>query len=136
MPDPDMGHVQSSDPVAWSGYTEQLADWPECPMTQAAGLYRPTGGGKLCVLCVSESALAICLQMPAAVVLTPISSLPQTHLYRNMKSRLELASGTLMLFFFFTLCPSQHTTAGRETFVFKESSNNHCAKLNQRHRRQ
>lgn len=95
-----MGHVQSSDPVAWSGYTEQLADWPECPMTQAAGLYRPTGGGKLCVLCVSESALAICLQMPAAVVLTPISSLPQTHLYRNMKSRLELASGTLMLFFF------------------------------------
>lgn len=38
--------------------------------------------------------------MPAAVVLTPVPSLPQTHLYRNMKPRLELASVTLILSFF------------------------------------
>lgn len=43
--------------------------------------------------------VAICLQMPEAAVLTPISPLRQTHLHRNMQSRLALASGTLILFF-------------------------------------
>lgn len=39
------------------------------------------------------------LQMPAAVVLTPIPALSQMHLYRNMKSRLELATGTFIIIF-------------------------------------
>lgn len=41
--------------------------------------------------------MALCLQMPAAVVLLPIFPLPQPYRYKNMKSTLELASGTLIL---------------------------------------
>lgn len=47
--------------------------------------------------------MALCLQMPAAVVLLPIFPLPQPYRYKNMKSTLELASGTLILCWVFAL---------------------------------
>lgn len=60
----------------------------------------------LCIVC-QWVGIGYLFAMPAAVVLIPILSLPQTHLYRNMKSRLELASGTLMLFSLFALVSTQ-----------------------------
>lgn len=68
-------------------------------MTKAAGPYIHSDTGQPSALCFS---LAICLQMPEAAVLTPISPLRQTHLHWNMKSGLPLASGALILFFFFS----------------------------------
>lgn len=83
-----------------SGCTEQLDGWPERPVTHAAGPYRPTGTGLPCVLCVSVWAwLCVC----KCQQLLSSHQFPLSHLYRNMKSRLELASGTLILFSLFAL---------------------------------
>lgn len=86
-----------------SGCTEQLDDRLERPMTQAAGPCGPAGFGQPCVLCVSVWARLCVCKCQQLLFSHQFPPLPQTHLNRNMKSGLELASGTLIPFSLFAL---------------------------------
>lgn len=103
LPEPGAGHVQSSEPVAqvWLHWAAWWLAWTPND-TGSWSLQTRWHWKALCIVCRCVGT-AVCLQMLAAVVLTPISPLPQTHLYRNIKSSLAMAFGTLILFFYYSL---------------------------------
>lgn len=101
--DPGIVHVQDSKPVAWVWL--HRAAWWLAWMPNDTGIWSLRTHWHwtaVCIVCQCVG-MAPCLQMPAAVVFTAIFPLPQTHLYRNIKSRLELASGALIPFSLFAL---------------------------------
>lgn len=94
-PDPGRGHVESLDPVAW--------DWLYWAAWWLAWIPNDTGSWSLqsrwhwTALCIVRQLAG--MQIPGAAVFTIIPPLRRTHLCRNMRSGLELALGTLILFF-------------------------------------